>query len=261
MLGSGTTLPDGLRGPAGFLVEHGATRLLIDGGSGTLDRLHRAGLTPDQLDGGVYSHRHLDHCGDLGPLLFTLKVQRRQRDYPLWGGEGLTAHLAGLRAVYGRGVQGRGWGVPVTELSLTGPDRADLPGGLVLETRPAAHDAGALHLRISVPGGPSVVFSGDTGPSPGLAELARGVDLLVCECALAEPLPEVDHLWPEAVAEVVRAALPRLVALTHFYPDVDEAHALAVVGGSGVPVVRAHDGQCFTLQDRSLPLDGGRRLG
>jgi ribonuclease BN (tRNA processing enzyme) len=247
VLGSGTTLPDGVRGPAGFVVEHGETRLLVDGGSGTLQRLERAGVSLLALDGGVYSHRHLDHCADLGPLLFTLKVLPRARDYPLWGGSGLQAHLDGLRALHGRNLISSRWGVPVTELPLDGPGRADLPGGLSLETRPANHSAGAVHLRFTAPDGATVVFSGDTGPSAALAELAAGADLLVCECALSAENPEIKHLWPQAVADVVSVARPRRVALTHFYPEVDEVTALAVVRASGVPVERAQDGQVFTV--------------
>jgi len=247
VLGSGTTLPDGERGPAGFLVAHGSTRLLIDGGSGTLQRLARSGQPLLELDGGIYSHRHLDHCADLGPLLFTFKVLPRDRDYPLFGGTGLQDHLDGLRALHGRNLISKRWQVPVTELPLDGPGRCALPGGLALDTRPANHSAGALHLRITAPGGASVVFSGDTGPSPALAELGEGADLFVCECALAAEDPDIRHLWPQAVADAVAVARPTRVLLTHFYPDVDEAEALAVVTATGVPVERAHDGMAVRL--------------
>ncbi len=247
ILGSGTTLPDGERGPAGFLIEHGETRLLVDGGSGTLQRLARLGVALLDLDGGLYSHRHLDHCADLGPLLFTLKVLPRLRDYPLWGGVGLQDHLEGLRALHGRNLRSPHWEVPVTELPLDAAGHAELPGGLLLDTLPAAHSAGALHLRVTSPDGVSVVFSGDTGPSLNLTLLAEGADLLVCECALDTEQPAIKHLWPEAVADIVQAARPAQVALTHLYPEVDEARALAVVRRSGVPVVRARDGQVFSL--------------
>ena len=247
VLGSGTTLPDTERGPAGFLLRAGDTRILVDGGSGTLQRLARAGVDLGELDAGVYSHRHLDHCADLGPLLFTLKVTNRARDYPLYGGAGLADHVEALRDLHGRNLRSSRWDCPVTELPLDGPGLASLPGGVVLETRPANHSAGALHLRFTGPGGASVVFSGDTGPSAGLTALARGADLLVCECALATENPDVRHLWPEAVAELARVARPRRVALKHLYPAVDEAGALAVVAASGVPVVRAWDGQSFSL--------------
>ncbi len=247
VLGSGTTLLDGERGPAGFLLEDKDTRLLIDGGSGTLHRLKMAGVDAHQLDAGVYSHLHLDHCGDLAPILFTQRVARRKRDYPIWGGTGLVTLLEALRTAYGPWMEGSSWSPVVTELPLDGPGQASLPGGVVLDTLPANHSAGALHLRFTTPAGATVVFSGDTGPSENLVELARGVDLLVCECAFAVPHPGIPHLWPEAVAEIVEASRPRRVVLTHFYPEVDEKRALEVVGRCGVPVERAHDVQAFSL--------------
>jgi len=241
VLGSGTTLPDPERGSAGLLVEHEGLRLLVDGGSGTLGRLARVGVTPPELAGGVYSHRHPDHSADLVPLLFTLRLTGRDRDYPIWAGEGMRGLLAALEGVYGSWIEGRGWSAVVHELSLSAPDAAALPGALRLLTRPANHGAGALHLRFEAPDGASLVFSGDTGPSEELVELARGADVLVCECALSAPLDDVRHLWPAAVADLVDRARPRRVLLTHLYPEVDEAEALRIVAATGVPVERAHD--------------------
>lgn len=251
IIGSGTLMAGGERGAAGFLIECEGTRLLIDGGSGTLDRLGRMGIDPFTLDAGIYSHRHLDHCGDLGPLLFHFFVlgthHERHHDYPIFGGEGLTDFVDGLMKLYGRWVVPEKFGIPVTELSLSGPGEALLPGGIRLTTRPANHDAGALHLRFDAPNGSSAVFSGDTGPSDGLIELATGADLLVCECALPEGDDYPKHLCPSQVATIVAAARPKQVALTHFYPDVDEPTTLATVAASGVPTVRAYDLQTFDL--------------
>lgn len=243
VVGSGTAKPDAERGPAGFLVEHGGARILVDGGSGTLQRLARLGVDATTLDGGVYSHRHIDHTGDLVPLLFAMRVPpRRAAPYPIWAGEGFVAFHARLADLYGRWIEPPG-GVPVRELPLDGPGLAELPGGLVLHTRPANHSAGALHLRFEA-GDRAVVFSGDTGPSDALAELASGADLLVTECAGPDHAPLDGHLWPSAVRDLVRAASPSPAAvwLTHFYADVDEATAVATVAEAGVAVRRAADG-------------------
>jgi ribonuclease BN (tRNA processing enzyme) len=251
-LGSGTLVAGGERGAAGFLIEHENTRLLIDGGSGTLDRLGRLDVDLFSLDGGVYSHRHLDHCGDLAPLLFHFfclgPKRARSRDYPLFGGEGLAEFVEGLQSLYGRWTRPEEFAVPVTEVPLDGPGEALLPGGIRLSTRPANHDAGAVHLRFDAPDGSSAVFSGDTGPSEGLIELATGVDLLVCECALPEGDPYPKHLTPSAVAQIVDAARPRQVAMTHFYPEVDVEAALAKVAATGVATVRGYDLQAFDLR-------------
>ena len=248
LLGTGTTVPDVDRGPTGFLLQAGGAALLIDGGTGTLQRLKRAGVDARDLDGGVYSHRHVDHTGDLVPLLFTLRVgmdRPRTRDYPIFAGEGFQTFLDSLCQVYGHWIQGDGWSTPITELPLDGPGEALLPGGVRLKTLPANHSAGAVHLRFEHDA-KAIVFSGDTGPSDNLVHLAEGADLLVCECAEAEPV-EWGHLCPADVAEIVKDARPKQVLLTHFYPGVDEAKALRVVGACGVPVRRAYDGQVVQL--------------
>lgn len=245
IVGSGTLVPDAERGSAGFLVQEGGASVLVDGGSGTIMRLKKLGVDVRQLDGGVYSHRHVDHVADLVPILFALKVGidlPRTRDYPIWAGEGFQAFLDGLYGVFGSWIRSEHWAAPVQELSLSGPGRAVLPGGVVLDTLPARHTAGALHLRFTAPSGFTVVFSGDTGPNENLARLAAGVDVLVTECAVAGKDPWDSHLGPDDVAAVLDAARPRRAILTHLYPETDPGEALARVRRVGIPCERGWDG-------------------
>jgi len=246
LVGTGTTVPDAARGPAAFLVQHGGASVLVDGGSGTMSRLAALGVDARALDGGVYSHRHVDHCGDLVPLLFTMKVGAdlpRRRDYPIWAGGGFHEFFADLVGAYGKWIQPEAWKVLISELSLVGADSAELPGGVRLDTLPAVHSAGALHLAFTAPNGYRVVFSGDTGPSEALVRLSAGADVLVTECAVPEADPWSSHLNPHDVAAIVSAARPKRVVLTHLYPSVDPERALSVVRATGVPTERGVDGQ------------------
>lgn len=247
--GSGTTIPDAERGPAGFLVTCGGARILVDGGTGTVQRLARMGVDVRDLDGGVYSHRHVDHCGDLVPLLFTMRVgmeKPRLRDYPIWAGDGFLDYFGRLEALYPRWLKTSRYDVPITELPLDAPGTALLPGGVRLDTRPARHSEGALHLRFTSPQGRSVVFSGDTGWSDALVELSEGVDLLVTECAVPEPDEWSSHLCPDDVVRLLTAARPRRCVLTHLYPTVDPEEAVRKVRSTGIPVERGFDGQVLT---------------
>ena len=130
----------------------------------------------------------------------------------------------------------------VHELPLEGQGSAELPGGVQLRTRPANHPKGALHLRFTGPNGLTVAFSGDTGPSEALEQLAAGADLLVCECALVPGEPMPTHMGAEDVRQLVAAARPRRVVLTHLYPRHDPQADVALVASTGVPTVLAHDG-------------------
>lgn len=242
VLGSGTSVPDAERGPAGFLVSVGGRSWLVDGGSGTLQRCVRAGVDPRRLDGGFYSHHHPDHCADLVPLLFAMRVgpPPRSEDYPIVAGRGFARYFAGLQQAHGHWIDpGRGR-VRISELSLDGPDRHEAGGGLVVRSVPAAHTAGAVHLRFEAEGR-AVVFSGDTAWSDALVGLAAGADLLVCECAGSDEAPVGGHLCPSEVRRVATEARPRAIWLTHLYPSVDPARAVDTVAASGVPTRRADD--------------------
>lgn len=238
VLGSGTSIPSASRGPAGFLVHAAARTWLVDGGSGTLGRCIAVGVDPQDLAGGIYSHAHPDHMADLVPLLFSFRVRSRQAPYPVHAARKLGEVLEGLRRTFGHWIDAPAV-VDLIELPTEGEGIAEL-GGLRLRTRPANHSGGALHLRFENEHG-SVVFSGDTGPSDALVELARGADLLVCECAGSDDEPVPGHLWPAAVRDLVQQAHPREVWLTHLYPHVDPVRAVAKVSEVGVPTRHASD--------------------
>jgi ribonuclease BN (tRNA processing enzyme) len=98
--------------------------------------------------------------------------------------------------------------------------------------------------RFSTPGR-IVVFTGDTGPSDAVAELARGADVLVSEVNAVDELvalykrngvwqaktPEEqqgwlrhqneEHLSPEAVGQLAVKAGVKSAILTHFTPSAD----------------------------------------
>jgi ribonuclease BN (tRNA processing enzyme) len=245
VLGSGTYLPDPERGAPGFLLQHGTTNVLVDCGSGTLQRLARAGFDPVGLDAIVITHRHIDHCADLPAILFHIKhlpSPARLRDLPIFAGTGFQAHLDALIEAYGSSLEPTAFDLVVHELPTDGPGHTTIEEGLELDTQPAVHAAGALHLRFRNEEGLTVAFSGDTGPSEALEQLAAGADLFVCECALADGQEYPFHLSAKDVAELVAAARPRRAVLTHLYPRHDPGADLALVASTGVPTLLARDG-------------------
>ena len=239
VLGSGTTLPDPDRGPAGFLLQAGGHSYLIDGGSGTLQRCVRAGVDPLGLSAGFYSHWHPDHMADLVPLLFTYRVADRIDPYPIYAAAGFLDVFDGLEQTYGKWLKFGSRGAIIQELSTRGPDVARMDG-LTVRSRPANHSAGALHLRFEADGA-SVVYSGDTAWSENLVELARDADLLICECAGSDERPVSGHMTPSEVMRLVQAARPRETWLTHLYPHVDGERAVARVSSAGPTCKRAAD--------------------
>lgn len=245
VLGSGTGLPDPNRGPAGLLIRTPAAQILVDGGSGTLQQLARTTPSPLTLDAVVYSHRHPDHCSDLVPILFARRIHGGLGPLPVFAATGFGDFLNQLAAAWGPWVR---HGVDLHELTRDQPDRCVLTPDLSLHHAPARHGKGALHLGFGSPveDRPSAVFSGDTGPSEALVELAADVGLLVCECASPEPGAIPGHLSPDEVVEIARRARPRQIWLTHFYPQVDPNQAVQRVAQSGIPTRHAADGDHWT---------------
>ena len=82
----------------------------------------------------------------------------------------------------------------------------------------------------------------------GRIELS-GVDLLISECAYAEPPPADIHMTPAQVAALAREARPGLLLLTHLYPPLsaDTVPELVRSAGYDGPVICPSDGDAFPL--------------
>jgi len=96
-------------------------------------------------------------------------------------------------------------------------------------------------IRLST-AGQSLAFTGDTGPSPDLLALARGVDLYLAEATFPDHVPEDSaHYLSSAVqaAQVAAQASVRHLVLTHLWPGTDPraAHQAAVGAYDGLITV------------------------
>ena len=98
--------------------------------------------------------------------------------------------------------------------------------------------------------GHSLTYSGDTGESPALVELAASADVLLCEagCPDLPDLPPDLHLCGrQAGQHAARAGAGRLI-LTHLAPDCDPEQSLAAAAGAfSGPVSLAAPGQVLDL--------------
>ena len=83
-------------------------------------------------------------------------------------------------------------------------------------------------MRLTV-GGRSLVYTGDTGPSAAVAELARGADLLLAEAAHPDVpgLPPARHLTGREAGELAAAAGVGRLLVTHVPAWVDAGVQLA----------------------------------
>lgn len=206
-----------------------------------------AGGSLQTLAGVALSHLHPDHTADLVTLLFALvNPAHPPRDEPffVWGPPGTSALMEALRGVYGGWIQPPGCEVTVRELP---PGEPLLLGSLKLTPFPAEHTESCFCFRVEAPPG-SFCYSGDTGPCPGLAQAAHGVDLLVCECSVLEEEQLQGHMKASQVGELARASGCGQVVLTHLYPHILAADPVSTVKERFPGQVRlARDGMTFEL--------------
>ena len=264
VLGAGTLVPNDALRSACHLVEglseagEAEWRILLDCGYGVLHGMPRFGLDPRGVSHLIISHFHLDHVGDVAPLLFTYAYAPpgpRRDPFTLIGPPGLKALLRGLGQAHGDFMGDTSFPLVVVEVARDAV--WEDPGGrFVLRASPTRHTSESVAWRVECASGHVVAYTGDTGPQEGLGTFLAGADLLIAECAFNDPAPWDGHLSPRGVAMLAGEARPELLVLTHRYPDVDPDTLPGRVrdAGWGGPVAVASDGDSWTLKCRGTSL-------
>jgi ribonuclease BN (tRNA processing enzyme) len=198
---------------SGYLVEDGM-RVLLDCGPGVLAKLRERESWP-HLDAIVITHFHLDHWGDLVPWVWGTMFGLGREEHPeLWlpprGGARLR-HF-GVR-----------FGTPQMfeesfDVHEYANEKAFEAAGFHVTPMSLPHYTLETYgLRISN-GATTVAYSGDSGPSERLAELARDADLFICEATLESPEADGElrgHLAPEEAIAAFEASGARRLLVTH----------------------------------------------
>lgn len=215
ILGSGTAVPSFQRFPAGYLVEADGSALAVDLGPGVLRRLAQVGCGIERLDAVILTHYHTDHCADVAALLFALRNPRYAgKKLTIAGAPGLRSLIADLTRAW-PWLEPRGCTVELVEVE---PGVMEIAGFEVVAV-PVVHTAQSLAYRVGDGFGAMAAFSGDADVCDGLVEVARDVDLFVCEAAYPDELRQVGHLTPKLAAQHAAAAECGVLCLTHFYPE------------------------------------------
>jgi ribonuclease BN (tRNA processing enzyme) len=276
------------RSQTASIVMAGGQPYLVDCGYGTVRGIVQAGLRVADIANVFVSHLHNDHTADLAALL-SLKWtggQTNPQPVAVWGPPGSKAMVEGAVAFFkgdneiriideGRTVKaetifkGHDLSAPrVTEVfkdervTVLAAENAHFPDRA---KEKMTYRSFAYRFNAS---DRSIVFSGDTAYSPGLVELARNADVLVCEAmtmarhqqllgdnrgnaANAESIERhvlETHSTTEDVGKMANEARVKTVVLYHLLGD-------ATAGGMNddafIPDVKKHfNGQVIVGADQ-----------
>jgi ribonuclease BN (tRNA processing enzyme) len=157
------------------------------------------------------------------PLLFATKYpdeNQRKSTLTLVAGKGFSNFFDRLREIYGTWIELPPDRFQIMELENNSIDTRSF-GAFTVTSIPVEHREESIAYRITVRGGGSMVYSGDTDYSENLITLAKDTDLLICESALPNDLKVDGHLTPALAGKIAAKAHVRKLLLTHFYPECD----------------------------------------
>ncbi len=292
LCGTGSPIADASRAAACTAVLAAGQLYLVDVGPGAWESADLANLPLARLSGVLLTHFHSDHIGDLGEAITGSWIAGRAQPLDVYGPAGTAGVVRGFVDAYARDADARSRhhgeqampraaaGAIAHEIALDTDDPA-LPSAVVVDRdglRITAFAVDHAPVRPAVGyrfdyAGRSVVVSGDTKKSAGVAKHASGADLLVHEALLPEAAMRASavaarignarlaklasdipgyHTAPVEAAELAQAAGAKKLVLTHLVPGPNNFLArrlfLRGVGAAyGGEVVLGEDGMRFDL--------------
>lgn len=221
VLGGCGAWPDAGQACGGYLVEQDGFRLLLDPGYAIVPRLLES-TDPRRIDAVFITHGHPDHCADLNPLL-RARVFRDDEPggaLPVYAPPGaLTAVLALDRGPAIAGAYTLHEFAPGSDLRI-GPFQA--------QTRLLPHMLPNAGVRLAA-AGRTLMYTGDTGPTDDIADLARDADLMLAEASYVDIVPDdlrVHLTSARQAGQNAAAAGVRRLLLTHLMPGIDPVAAV-----------------------------------
>lgn len=224
VLGGSAASPNTGMGCAGFLVEAGKTRLVLDLGPDTLQELRRH-TNFRTLDAIIISHMHIDHVLDLLALRHALAYNpvASPAPIPVWLPPGGLEILTNATAPF-NACDAPGRFAGAVRAAEYDPARPLVIGDATVTFAAAIHDIPAWAIRVHASGVADLGYTGDTGPTARLADFFAGVGVLLAEATLLEPddrsIADRGSLTAAEAGALAAAAGAETLVLTHMWEEL-----------------------------------------
>jgi ribonuclease BN (tRNA processing enzyme) len=234
---SGGPPPRPHRAQSSNLLTVNGTHYVVDAGDGVARRLAKAGINVREIGTVFITHHHDDHTAGLGTLLSVAWDQNRTKPIHVYGPPRTVELVTAAVQYFGISAEIRiadgGRSVPIAEIFLG----HDVGTGVIYEDAnvrvsavenshyafhegPAAGKHKSYAYRFETPDR-VIVFTGDTGFSEAVTELAEGADLLVSEtssCQVRMQEMADDGRW-QAMSPAEQAGIVRQMTQGHMTLD------------------------------------------
>ncbi len=219
VLGAGTFQPTPKRGCPGYLLDINNEKVLLDAGSGCLRQLSYCGVDPAKISCILISHLHVDHTGDLLPILFSRKNLKKYglEDLRIYGPRGLRKVFSYYNEIYPDMNITTDTGLVVGEYSETGLSRA----GWGIEVYPLNHSIENMGIRISA-NAKTIAYSGDTDVCENAVKLCKNADIAILECTVYDENKIQGHLTPSEAGQIAEKAGCETLMLSHLGPGLED---------------------------------------
>jgi phosphoribosyl 1,2-cyclic phosphodiesterase len=227
-----------LRASGGLWLSLDDTNILIDPGPGSLVRClsSRPKLNPQDLDGILLSHRHLDHSNDMNIMIEAMT----NGGYKKKG-----AVFTPADAIQDDPVVFSYFRNHIERFEILQEQGKYRLGNLSFET-PIRHHHGVETYGFNIHGKKSMLsLITDTGYFDGLEHYYPG-DILILNVVLSDEKEGVQHLSLKDAEKIIRINKPKLSILTHFGMTLTSAKTWEIAHNLsdklGTNVLAARDG-------------------
>lgn len=228
VLGAGVMVPTKERNPAGFLVEIGNKKVLLDMGHGIIRRMVDFGIDLTKINDVFISHFHTDHFNDAFSFVHTRRTDDMYKNKPnqkltFLCPKGTRERYDAWRKIF--------WPEPDEDYPiefLEGERKLKL-GKIEIEIFSVKHVKYFASVGIVIKyEGKKLVYTGDIGSEHSMNDLIKivtGADLLITEAASKKPRP--NHYTLGQVQEVIAKGNVKKALVIHIPPyrltDLEEA--------------------------------------